>query len=252
MCQSNTLQAGRLGGPLLCSLVASLHHSRLRKRGKEKSGRLGWRIRTPTWWGCKGGRERGAGLRQRPPPRCRLRAAVNPGGGGRLPSRASWAQEPESRRERERAVQPPGAVQPPARVAAASPSAPATAAAAVPAAPQQSVRLLLQLPRVEGLRGGKARRREGWGGMKAAPSLPRGGGRGWWGGAQSFPPPESAARTCRGRQPAGQSWGGGAEGRGAEIPRGTEINKFGAQATGQLLPPLRASWFPPPSSLGRG
>lgn len=89
MCQSNTLQAGRLGGPLLCSLVASLHHSRLRKRGKEKSGRLGWRIRTPTWWGCKGGRERGAGLRQRPPPRCRLRAAVNPGGGGRLPSRAS-------------------------------------------------------------------------------------------------------------------------------------------------------------------
>lgn len=51
MCQSNTLQAGRLGGPLLCSLVASLHLSRFQKRGKGIPGRLGWRIRTPTWWG---------------------------------------------------------------------------------------------------------------------------------------------------------------------------------------------------------
>lgn len=42
----------------------------------------------------------------------------------------------------------------------------------------------------------------------------------------------------------------GAEGRGAETPRGTEINKLGARAAGQLLPPLRASWSrprPPPS-----
>lgn len=41
--------------------------------------------------------------------------------------------------------------------------------------------------------------------------------------------------------PARWAVGGGAEGRGAEIPRGMEINKFGTQATGQLLPPLRAS-----------
>lgn len=35
MCQSNTLQAGRLGGPLPRSLAASLHHSRFRKRQRE-------------------------------------------------------------------------------------------------------------------------------------------------------------------------------------------------------------------------
>lgn len=32
------------------------HLSRFQKRGKGKSGRVGWRIRTPTWWG---GGERG-------------------------------------------------------------------------------------------------------------------------------------------------------------------------------------------------
>lgn len=155
------------------SLAASLPPSTTpaSERGKGKSGRLGWRIRTPTWWGCKGGRERGAGLRQRPPSRCSLRATVNPGGRGRPPSGAS---EPKAR---ERARK--GARSPAARPGAAvSPSAAAAAAAAAPAAPQQSVRLLQQLPRVEGLRGGKARRREGWGGTKAARSLPRGGGQG--------------------------------------------------------------------------
>lgn len=60
MCQSNTLQTDGLGGPLLCSLVASLHLSGLPKRGKGKSRRLGWRIRTLTRWGCReGGKEGG-------------------------------------------------------------------------------------------------------------------------------------------------------------------------------------------------
>lgn len=78
------------------SLAASLPPSTTpaSERGKGKSGRLGWRIRTPTWWGCKGGRERGAGLRQRPPSRCRLRATVNPGGRGRPPSGASEPRSP--------------------------------------------------------------------------------------------------------------------------------------------------------------
>lgn len=207
MCQSNTLQAGRLGGPLRCSLVASRHHSGFRKRGKEQSDGSGGESELLRGGAAGEGGNEGQGWGSGHPRVAASQRLGNPGGCGRLPSGASGAPEPGSGRGRERAVQPPGAVRPPAGVAAAGPSA--AAAAAAPAATQQSVRLLLQLPRVEGLRGGKARRREGWGGTKAARSLPRGGGRGWGGGAPSFPPPESAARTCRGRQPAGQSGGGG-------------------------------------------
>lgn len=39
------------GGPLLCSLGASLHLSPFQKRGTGKSRRLGWRRRTPLRWG---------------------------------------------------------------------------------------------------------------------------------------------------------------------------------------------------------
>ena len=207
MCQSNTLQAGRFGGPLLCNLVASLHLSRSRKRGKGKSGQGGWRIRTPTWWGCReagreGGRDRGAGLRLLPPhpPAVPPPSGCEPGrrqaaggcGAGRV---SPGAQQRESRGARGPAARPGLAASPPGTAAAA----------AAPAAPQQSVRLLLQLPRVEGLRGGKARRREGRGGMKAAWSLPRGGGgRGVMRGCTEPPPPRSATRPHRGRQPTGQ------------------------------------------------
>lgn len=107
MCQSNTSQAGRLGGPLLRSLAASLHHSRSRKRSRGKSGRLGWRIPTPTWWGCRGGRDRGGRAEAAATP-----AGPPPGDGepGRLRAtaeRGERGQEPGSGRQRGRAVQPP-------------------------------------------------------------------------------------------------------------------------------------------------
>lgn len=151
--------------------------------------------------GREGGRDRGAGLRLLPPPPavpppsgCEpgRRQAAGGCGAGRV---SPGAQERESRGARGPAARPGLAASPPGTAAAA--------AAAAPAASQQSVRLLLQLPRVEGLRG-KARRREGRGGMKAAWSLPRGGGRGVMRGCTEPPLPRSATRPHKGRQPAGQ------------------------------------------------
>ena len=125
------------------------------------------------------------------PPRCRLRAPASPGGGGREPSGAGEPREPRRGRAKERARGPAARRDP-----AASPPGPASAP---PRAPQQSVRLLLQLPRVEGLRGGKARRREGRGGMKAAWSLPGGGeGARVMRGCSEPAPSHSATRLHRG------------------------------------------------------
>lgn len=171
------------------------HLSRFQKRGKGKSGRVGWRIRTPTWWGggergeeaAREGRGRaGAAATPRGAASERPRALAAAGG-----SRAGEPREPRRGRAKEQARGPAARRDP-----AASPPGPASAP---PRAPQQSVRLLLQLPRVEGLRGGKARRREGRGGMKAAWSLPGGGeGARVMRGCSEPAPSHSATRLHRG------------------------------------------------------
>lgn len=198
------------GLSLLCSLVASLHLSRFQKRGKGKSGRFGWRIRTPTWWGCgrrRGGSERGKqrareggagrGRRRRlrlQPPRGAAAERGAPGGCGRGQSRAC---EPSPGAAETGSAQPSArAVQPLARCSRRSPRSGPHRCSGSPA---RSVRLLQQLPRVEALGGGKARRREGRGGTNAARSRPRGGA-GAAGRAEP-PPPDSAARRLR-RPPA--------------------------------------------------
>lgn len=169
MCQSNTLQTDGLGGPLLCSLVASLHLSGLPKRGKGKSRRLGWRIRTLTRWGCREGGKEGGWEGQGWGCGHPRRAASEP-----LWTRAAAGESGAGRGSREPGAGEKGSAQS-SRQARCS-RAPGSSRRCS-GAREQSVRLLLQLLRVEGLRGGKARRREGRGGMKAAWSLPRGGGR---------------------------------------------------------------------------
>lgn len=141
------------GGPFLCSLGASLHLSPFQKRGTGKSRRLGWRRRTPMR--KEGGQEGGRGRAEvAATPGCRHRATgTRAAAGDQEPRVSSGAREPEGKGARGTA----------ARLGPA---------AAAPTAAQQSVRLLLQLPAVEGLRGRIASRREGRGGMKAARSQP--------------------------------------------------------------------------------
>lgn len=175
MCQSNTLQAADLAG--LCFAASlppstSLLSKREAKRNQDDLGGEGELLRGGAA-GREGRREGGEGgteLKLLPPPRCRHRATVNTGGCGRERSAASelrsWGAEEKGS---SRSGRPLGSRR----------QSPGPAAAA-PAAPQQSVRLLLQLRAVEALRRGKARRREGRGGMKAARRLPGGGGQNVW------------------------------------------------------------------------
>lgn len=114
--------------------------------------------------------------------------------------------------------------------------------------PARSVRLLRQLPRVEALGGGKARRREGRGGTNAARSLPRGGAgvTGARGASTSRLRRPPARPPARGRLPAGErrvpeSGDGPMRGPG-RLPR--------AEARGPLRPLPRAPRAPP-SRLAR-
>lgn len=96
------------------------HLSRFQKRGKGKSGRVGWRIRTPTWWG---GGERGEEAAREG--RGRAGAAATPRGaaserpralaaaGGSRAGRVSPGSPGAGERRSERAVQPPAGIQPP-------------------------------------------------------------------------------------------------------------------------------------------
>lgn len=117
MCQSTTLQAGRLGQPLVRHLVASLHLSRFQKRGKGKSGRGGWRIRTPTWWGggergeeaAREGRGRaGAAATPRGAASERPRAGAAAAGGSRAGRVSPGAPARESEGACARSSRPPG------------------------------------------------------------------------------------------------------------------------------------------------
>lgn len=122
------------GGPLLYSLGGSLHLSPFQKRGTGKSRRLGWRRRTPLRWGRgreeerREGQSGGSSHPRIPPP-----SDGSPGGCGR-PRAASELRSPGAGgKGSARYRRPPG-----------SGRRRSTAA-------QQSARLLLQLPAVEGL-----------------------------------------------------------------------------------------------------
>lgn len=106
-------------------------------------------------------REGGAELRQQPPPRCRQRATCTRAAAGESEEQraSSGAGAREGNRARSPAARP-------------GPAARRGPPAAAPTAGQPSVRLLLQLPAVQGLRGKTAWRREGRGGTKAARSQP--------------------------------------------------------------------------------
>lgn len=135
------------------------------------------------------------------------------------------------------------------RGAAARPgsSQAAPAAAAAPAARRcASLRLLRQLPRVAGLRGGKARRREGGEEGKSCSEAARGGRRCGWrvGGCRGcaeplnlqIPPPAAARGASRGKV-GGGGWGAAPA---PGVPQGTRMHQFGAPLC-QLLSRVRAA-----------
>lgn len=191
-CQRTPRRAPR--APLLRSLVASLH----RARSQRSKGNLLASAEEVNSCGkdcAEGGKEGegGAGLRPRPPPRGRLRAAGRERG-------AAGAREPGAEPERrERAVRPP------ARRCRCPCSRRSRR-------PQHSVCLLLQRA-VDRLRGGEARRREEREGMEALGVGPPGGG-----GEGGGEPSTSTLRRppAQGRPPAALRRGRG--GRGSPAP----------------------------------
>lgn len=143
------------GGPLLCSLVASLHLSFPKERQREIKTTWVEKANSSVVGPREGGDERGRG---------RAEAAATPAVPPRAPRTRAAAGESEEQRASSGAGEREGN--------RAQSSRPPGSAAAAPTARQQSVRLLLQLPAVEGLRGKIAWRREGRGGTKAARSQP--------------------------------------------------------------------------------